>query len=540
MSNLHRPMTVAGAVVLLNLGLTFTNVWPTLWVWPTADVSAELALLGLCLVAFGASGGRVPDAARRWLAIGWVVLVVGHYADVTTQSLYGREVNLYWDLRLMPSVGAMFAAVATTPLVAAVVAGVVIVPLLLLVPARLAVGALADAVERAVPRRVLGTAAVLVLAAGGVQIAGVELPFVPRVSAPALPVYARQVVTIAMEATGAGRRPLPAAPDMAADLAHVQGADVLVVFVESYGAVSWSRPDLSQPLARARARFSDAARDTGRQVVSAYAESTTFGGESWLAHISFLSGTPVRDQDTNIRLMAEAGRDTLAKAFTRRGYRAVALMPGLQRAWPEGRFYGFDRIYGTEALGYDGPPFGWWGLTDQYALARLDALESQEDPGVPRFVFFPTISGHAPFTPAPPYQPDWVRVLTREPYDAEALDQAWSDQPDWTNLSPSYVKAIAYGYDTLGGYLRQHADRDLVMLIVGDHQPPSLVSGESASWDVPVHVVASRAEVLEGFRRAGFRDGLEPELPVVAGMDGMLTVVLEAFSEAVGAGVPAD
>ena len=144
-------------------------------------------------------------------------------------------------------------------------------------------------------------------------------------------------------------------------------------------------------------------------MVSAFVESTTFGGESWLAHISLLSGTEVRDEDTNVRLMAQQ-RDTMVTAFSRQGYRTVAIMPGLQRAWPEGSFYGFDEIYGAVQLAYKGPPFGWWDITDQFALARMDALEIAPRPRSPVFVFFPTISTHTPFTPTPPYQPDWTRI----------------------------------------------------------------------------------------------------------------------------------
>jgi hypothetical protein len=50
---------------------------------------------------------------------------------------------------------------------------------------------------------------------------------------------------------------------------------------------------------------------------------------------------------------------------------------------------------------------------------------------------------------------------------------------------------------TLGGYLRLRADRDFVMVIVGDHQPPAMVSGEGATWDVPVHVITNRTQVLD-------------------------------------------
>ena len=82
---------------------------------------------------------------------------------------------------------------------------------------------------------------------------------------------------------------------------------------------------------------------------------------------------------------------------------------------------------------------------------------------------------------------------------------------------------------TVGGYLRLRADRDVVMILIGDHQPPGLVSGAGASWDVPVHVIASRRDVLDRLRDYGFREGLTPARPVVARMDTLLPMLLDAF-----------
>src|SRR5262249_18747495 len=130
-----------------------------------------------------------------------------------------------------------------------------------------------------------------------------------------------------------------------------------------------------------------------------------------------------------------------------------------------------------------------------------------------------------------PYQTDWSRVLTRNPYDTADLHRAWSEQPDWLNLGPSYARSLVYAYATLGGYLRLRADRDLVMILIGDHQPPALVSGAGASWDVPVHVITSRGALLDCLRQHRFREGLAPRGPAVARMDALLPVLLNAFGD---------
>ena len=526
-----RWVGLGAALVLLNASLTFTNVWPTLGIRFNADLSIEAALCVLGLVLVRRWRGPPSRAVLRWLSALWIALVVGRYADVTVPSLYGRDINLYWDVRYMPSVGAMFATVADPWLRVAVVAGVVLVPLLSYVLARWAVGSVAEATHEPRVRRALGLVAAAALLLSIVRPLGARVPEAIQFADPVAPAYARELYELAYEMSGAGVRDLGPPPVMRSDLSRVDGADVFLIFLESYGAVSWDRAAFASALAPTRARLEADIGETGRAVASGFVESTTFGGESWLAHISLLSGTEVRDQGTNVRLMAQE-RDTLVTVFGRHGYRTIAIMPGVQVGWPEGAYYGFDEIYDHARLDYHGPPFGWWGVNDQFALARVDALEIGPQPRPPAFVLFTTISTHVPFVPTPPYQPDWARVLTSTPYDAEALDRAWSAWPDWMNLGPSYLEALDYAFATVGGYLRLRADRDLVMVLVGDHQPPALVSGTGASWDVPVHVIATRGALLERLvRDHRFVEGIEPRHPAVSRMDTLLPILLDAFGD---------
>ena len=95
-------------------------------------------------------------------------------------------------------------------------------------------------------------------------------------------------------------------------------------------------------------------------------------------------------------------------------------------------------------------------MPDQFALARLDALEAARPAGRPLFLFFPTTSTHAPFGPIAPYQPDWPQLVSPHPYAEPELSAALAREPDYLDLAPSYVNAVAYSLATLGGYLRQH------------------------------------------------------------------------------------
>lgn len=149
-------------------------------------------------------------------------------------------------------------------------------------------------------------------------------------------------------------------------------------------------------------------------------------------------------------------------------------------------------------------------------------------------MFFPTVSTHTPFTPTPPYQEDWARILTDHPFDDAVVEEAFDRQPDWLDLSPSYADAVAYVHEALGGFLRIKRDHDLVVIVVGDHQPPALVSGEGQPWDVPVHVIAGRAtrsEMLDRLVAQGLSEGFEPAPPAVARMHELLPILLDAFGD---------
>lgn len=524
-----RVVAVLAALALLNASLTFYDVWPTPKVQWHGHLSVELAAAVLLLAL--AAWRRPGRPARRLLvglSVAWMALVLGRYVDVMSPALYGRPINLYWDLRHVSAVAAMMTDAVATPLLAAAVVAVVLFLGIVFLVTRWAFAAIADEMRAPGVRGVLAVLALAVAGQFAAQAAAGRGPLPVAVALPVIVTYWQQARLVAVQMGGAASPIAATRPVLASDLGRVRDADVLLVFMESYGAVTLDRPVVADPAAASRARFAADVDATGRGVVSAMVDSPTFGGSSWLAHVSLMTGVEARDEGANAALMS-ASRDTLVSTFTRAGYRTVALMPGLSYAWPEGAFYGFDAIYDTAAMAYGGPRFGWWTVPDQFALARFDALEAAARDNRPRFVFFPTTSTHAPFGPTAPYQPDWARLLSAEPYATADVRQALAQVPDYLDLSPSYARSVDYAFRTIGGYLRQHPDRDLVLVLIGDHQPAAAVAGEDASWDVPVHVVTSRPAVLEALRTRGFRTGVAPERQSLGPMHTLLPTLLSSF-----------
>jgi hypothetical protein len=530
----RRWLLLAAALALLNGAVTFHNVWPTPWITTRHELSIELAVLLLALAIYC----EIYGPLRRSVAVGLTALLlamsIGRYAEVTAPALYGRPVNLYWDAQHLPRVAAMLAEVAAPWLVAAIALGAAAALAALAAALHWAVTRVTDGLRGASSRRALGG-----LAAGVIGLYGVaqvlEWPARHWFSLPVGPTFNQQAAfvldALALEGDGA----LPITPLPESDLQQAAGADVLLLFLESYGAAAYDTPSIAAVVAPRRVELEAAAAATGRNVVSAFVESPTFGGASWLAHATLMSGVTVRDTGSYNLLLTQR-RETLPTLFSAAGYRTIAWMPGLRNAWPEGAFYGFDAIVGARELDYRGPDFGWWRIPDQYALAKLDALELHGAARAPRFVFFPTINTHIPFRPTPPFQPSLTRTLGEEPYDTADVAASLGVATDWGNLAPAYADTLAYTFRYLAAYLRERANADLVLVLVGDHQPPASVSGTGARWDVPVHVVTARGAISDALLDSGFGPGLvlAPGSAAVADMRELTGLLLRALDSGAG------
>jgi phosphoglycerol transferase MdoB-like AlkP superfamily enzyme len=514
-------------LLVLNASLSFGNVWPSPQIRWTNAVSVELAGCVLLLALVLSTRQHIHRGA---LAVVWLILVIGHYIDVTAPGLYGRDFNLYWDSRHLLNVAAMLTRDVPRSTLLLVAGGTMACLAAAFAVAWLCLASLTTAMRDKFPRQALGGAALILVLLFAAQRLSTGFPTRIPFADPVTASFARQARYVAgMIGPNRLAPSLGSSPALNVQLEELKGADVLLIFLESYGAVTFDNPEFSNTLAKSREVLASEISAAGRHVASAFVESPTFGGSSWLAHLSLLSGVEVRDEYANVSLMAQ-NRQTLVTTFALNGYRTVALMPGVRQEWPEGAFYKFDVIYNFDSMQYTGPKFGWWSIPDQYTLAKLDARELEGKDRAPVFVVFPTATTHAPFGPVAPYQPDWSRLLTPTPFDKSDLEPALAAVPSLTNLTPSYLHAVSYEYESLAGYVRHHAKDNQVVIIIGDHQPAAAVSGRNASWDVPVHVIASDSKMMERLLNDGFSLGLTPRRPALGKMHSLVPMFLNAFA----------
>jgi phosphatidylglycerophosphate synthase len=315
-------------------------------------------------------------------------------------------------------------------------------------------------------------------------------------------------------------------------LTGLRGKDVLIVFVESYGQVAVQGSSFSPGIDALLQRGTAQLQAAGFASRSAFLTSPTFGGLSWLAHSTLQSGLQVTGQRRYAQLVA-ARRLTLTTAFKRAGWRAVGVMPANRSDWPEGSiFYHYDKIYSRDSLGYRGSSLGLYRAPDQFIFSALQRSELAKPHHQPVFAEVDTVSSHFPWTQIPRLLP-WDKLGDGTIYDRVPQLEFPRSGPfaEAATARTAYGRSIEYALNTLISFVQRYGNKNTVMLMLGDHQPATFVSGQGVSHDVPVSIIAHDPKVMDQITSWGWQDGLlpNPQAPVWP-MAGFRDRFLGAFS----------
>ena len=295
-------------------------------------------------------------------------------------------------------------------------------------------------------------------------------------------------------------------------LTDLRGKDVMIAFIESYGRSAIEDKATAAGVDATLKAKNEALTRAGYSARSGWLTSATYGGSSWLGHSTFLSGLWINNQN-RYRTVTAGEHLTLTGAFQRTGaWRTVGVMPGVQKNWPEGKFYGLDNVYDSRELGYKGPKFSWSTMPDQYALSAFERLEHGKKRDKPLMSEIILTSSHQPWAPIPKMIP-WDQVGDGSVY--EGIEKAGKDPADVfydsTKVKEEYGKSIEYSVNSLIDYVVKYGSKNTVLVFLGDHQPLASVSGSNASRDVPVSIVAHDKSVLDRIDDWGWTDGIKPD-----------------------------
>ena len=295
---------------------------------------------------------------------------------------------------------------------------------------------------------------------------------------------------------------------MRPDFAALQGRDVLIMFVESYGR-SFLSDDLFSNAAQSKlTEFNDTLTESGLSARSSWLTSPIRGGRSWLAHATFMSGLDVGNH-ARFQKLVTSERVSLNRLFSAAGWKTVAVMPSVTVPWPTSVWYGYDEVYNAERMAYEGEDFGWVTMPDQYTLSAFE-YNIRQPSEQPVMAEFGLISSHAPWTPLP-HKVSWDAVGDGAVFDGsqrsgDAASIIWQDRD---RIRTQYAESLDYSLDIISEYLARHAD-DALVIIVGDHQPASVIAGWAPTADVPVHIVSSSEALLDRLPEGQFVEGMLP------------------------------
>jgi phosphatidylglycerophosphate synthase len=314
-------------------------------------------------------------------------------------------------------------------------------------------------------------------------------------------------------------------------LTGLRGKDVIIAFVESYGQVAVQGTSFSRGVDAFLRRRTASLGRAGWSSQSAWIISATLGGISWFNHSTFQSGLWVNTEQRYAELLSSR-RFTLSGAFDKAGWRTVSDAPADKGPWTAGTsFYHFDQLYNQGNVGYHGLRFGYATMPDQYTLATFQRLELA--PGhKPVMAEIDLVSSHWPWIALPIMVP-WNKVGNGSIFDHRHARSA-SLATVWRNSSTVrqfFGRSIQYSLNALTSWVTELNDPNLVLIVLGDEQPDSTVSGNYANHEVPISIVARDPSVFRQIASWHWQDGLlpGPKAPVEP-MDAFRNQFLSAFS----------
>ena len=509
------PLRTGIAVAVTVLALLV--VWAALVApsQPTGFTVGAFARLPLELLVVIALAVLLPAGPRRVLAVvGGIVLAalaVVKVLDIGFITAFDRPFDPVSDSSyvgigietLRDAIGRSSANVAVAA-IAVLFVGLLALPVLALLRlTRVAAGHRGWALPAAVALGVVWV---------GLRVLGAP---VASTSASALAVHEVQAVRSGLHAQEILAREIPRDRFRATPgdrlLTGLRGKDVLLLFVESYGKVAVQGSSFSPRVDAVLDKGTAQLRARGFSSRSAFLSSSTFGGLSWLAHSTLQSGIRIGTQRGYDQLV-KSDRLTLSGAFKRAGWRAVVEDPANKRTWPEGSaFYHYDKIYDRRNVGYRGPGFGLPPMPDQYVLSALHRLELARRHRPPLFAEVDLISSHAPWTRIPRLIP-WNEVGDGSIFDRVPAEESTRARlfGDAGRARSAYGHSIEYTMSTIASYVQHYGDDNTVVVLLGDHQPATIVTGQGANHDVPISIIAHDPKVMDQIAGWGWQDGLRP------------------------------
>lgn len=330
--------------------------------------------------------------------------------------------------------------------------------------------------------------------------------------------------------------------DQFAELKLQKKPNVYLLMVEAYGEIlaTW---DMTPAYRALMARVEQRLAAKGLHAATFYSAAPVHGGTSWFSISTVHTGMLIDRPQPFATLMERRQHiPTLTRFFKGQGYRTYSLQPGSTdrpgldpRDWLD-----HDELVMANDLDYQGRRFGFGGIPDQYALSVFRQKHFALAPS-PRFLFYMSVSTHFPWGQyVPPYFKDPL-ALNQGVEVTSDNDETWPVLAEKASVTDAhrrgYLQSVEYEFRLLTEFLEADDSKELVVVIIGDHQPrlESNPPGE-VTMNTPVHVISFDAAFVEAFVRLGAQPGMFAEPGRVQAMlhEGLFSLLVSRLASRYG------
>lgn len=286
--------------------------------------------------------------------------------------------------------------------------------------------------------------------------------------------------------------------------------DIVIISVESLGSIAYKDAEVFSGVKEVLIDYDEKFSAKGVHVASSYSTPPQFAGGSWLSVGSLIYGYKM-EHDTQYNALFKIhsnfkGYKSILHYFKDQGYDAsmIATLGGyedFQVDWEKIRnVYPMDSFIKIEDIAYTGKLLDFMGQPssppDQYSLWKgMELIDSTT--GKPKISLFTTLNSHC----------NWHSPLKLEKdyQELNFIDDFKTTDNTKKPRKENYTSSIAYQLEVVFDYVSKNPDK--VYIIFGDHQPPFITS-DSLGFETPIYVMSKNQELIDGFIREGFDNGL--------------------------------
>jgi len=295
--------------------------------------------------------------------------------------------------------------------------------------------------------------------------------------------------------------------------------NIYLIVVEAYGSMIHLAKATKENFGKVISNIDEVLTKKDWFSTSNYSISPIQGGRSWLAFSSLMTGLNIENQlHYNDLLYNNAEFPHLIRYLNGQDYRTYRLttlsatedakkqipQAAMNELWDYTRWFQFDDI---PYRGYAYNKFG--GIPDQYAMGYFNQAVTQKEIG-PEFLFFITMTSHAPWYEPPAILEDWTAFDTMSQPSYLKTQQGVSES---NNISQKFEKTLEYEMEFLSKFITETADSNSVFILVGDHQPAGLmyqIPTDINPYTCPIHIISKDEKFIKGFESYGFNLGMNP------------------------------